>query len=319
MQCFSNPLVGIDFSQIVDAGQPTFRPPVEHAIQRAISLSRRCASKLTFFSALELAGDAEKLLTPEEKQTLTQHAGTTAETALAALVNQAQQAGVDAKAKLAYGKPWIEIVRQTIRDKHDLVIVGTRDVGTIIRLMFGTTAMKLLRQCPAPVWVSRPDTRDELRNVLVAVDLGDMFPHVVEMGLRLRSLGAKTLRLVHVVDFPLDRLWSSGLPEADTQHYHHEIRSRVENRFMQELERQLQGRIPSDIQVEIIDGSVSPGPPLLRYIERHHVDLLVLGTVTRRGLAGLFLGSTAEWLLPQVRCSVLAIKPTDFQSQVSLD
>ena len=231
----------------------------------------------------------------------------------------ARLAGVDAKAKLAHGKPWIEIVRQTVRGKHDLVIVGTRDVGTIARLMFGTTAMKLLRQCPAPVWVSRPDTPDELKNVLVAVDLGEMFPHVVEMGLALRSLGAKSLQLVHVVDFPLDRLWSTALPEADTRRYHHEIRSRAESRFTQELKRQLQGEIPNDIRVETIDGSVSPGPALLHYIEKHQVDLLVLGTVARHGFGGFFLGSTAEWLLPQVPCSVLAIKPSDFRTQITLD
>ena len=43
-------------------------------------------------------------------------------------------------------------------------------------------------------------------------------------------------------------------------------------------------------------------------------DLLVLGTVNRRGLKRAVIGSTAEAILDQVGCDVLAVKPEGFVS-----
>ena len=48
-------------------------------------------------------------------------------------------------------------------------------------------------------------------------------------------------------------------------------------------------------------------------------DLLIMGTVGRTGIPGLFIGNTADSVLRQVSCSVLAIKPDGFISPVKLD
>jgi universal stress protein E len=48
-------------------------------------------------------------------------------------------------------------------------------------------------------------------------------------------------------------------------------------------------------------------------------DLVVLGTVARIGVAGLFIGNTAEAILEQIECSVLAVKPEGFETPVSLE
>jgi len=43
-----------------------------------------------------------------------------------------------------------------------------------------------------------------------------------------------------------------------------------------------------------------------------------MGTVGRIGIRGLFIGNTAEAILNQVECSVLAVKPPGFQTPVGL-
>jgi nucleotide-binding universal stress UspA family protein len=50
-----------------------------------------------------------------------------------------------------------------------------------------------------------------------------------------------------------------------------------------------------------------------------HADLVVMGTVARTGISGFFIGNTAEAILEQVQCSVLAIKPPGFISPVKLE
>ena len=42
-------------------------------------------------------------------------------------------------------------------------------------------------------------------------------------------------------------------------------------------------------------------------------------TVVRIGVAGLFIGNTAEAILEQIECSVLAVKPEGFETPVSLE
>ena len=50
----------------------------------------------------------------------------------------------------------------------------------------------------------------------------------------------------------------------------------------------------------------------------HAIDLIVMGTVCRTGVAGFFIGNTAENVLQQVDCSVLTVKPEGFISPVKL-
>ena len=53
--------------------------------------------------------------------------------------------------------------------------------------------------------------------------------------------------------------------------------------------------------------------------EEKQVELIVMGTVCRTGLAGLLIGNTAEDVLHQVDCSVLTVKPSGFVSPVELE
>ncbi len=51
---------------------------------------------------------------------------------------------------------------------------------------------------------------------------------------------------------------------------------------------------------------------------RERIDLLVMGTVCRTGVPGFLIGNTAESVLQQVDCSVLAVKPEGFVTPVKL-
>ena len=70
-------------------------------------------------------------------------------------------------------------------------------------------------------------------------------------------------------------------------------------------------------QVHIV--KESPDIAILNHIDTHKVDLLVMGTIARTGIPGVIVGNTAERLLPQIPCSVLAVKPADFKSPITLE
>ena len=48
-------------------------------------------------------------------------------------------------------------------------------------------------------------------------------------------------------------------------------------------------------------------------------DLVVMGTVSRTGIPGLLIGNTAEVILNNFECSVLAVKPAGFVTPVMLN
>ncbi len=52
------------------------------------------------------------------------------------------------------------------------------------------------------------------------------------------------------------------------------------------------------------------------FANENRIDLLVLGTIGRSGIAGLLMGNTAERILNKVECSVLAVKPEGFVSSI---
>jgi nucleotide-binding universal stress UspA family protein len=57
-------------------------------------------------------------------------------------------------------------------------------------------------------------------------------------------------------------------------------------------------------------------PQLARQLQ---ADCIVMGTVARIGIPGFFIGNTAESILDQLECSVLAVKPPGFVTPVTLE
>ena len=50
-----------------------------------------------------------------------------------------------------------------------------------------------------------------------------------------------------------------------------------------------------------------------------NADLVILGTSSKTGVSGLLPGSTVERLLPELQCSVLALKPEGFRTMLPPD
>jgi len=57
---------------------------------------------------------------------------------------------------------------------------------------------------------------------------------------------------------------------------------------------------------------------IIKQVGMREIDVLVTGTVCRTGLAGFFIGNTAERVLSNAGCSVLTLRPDGFVSPVTL-
>ena len=229
------------------------------------------------------------------------------------------------------GTDFLEIIRQVLRHGHDLVIKPADNPSFIDRL-FGSEDMHLLRKCPCPVWLSKPGETPKYSCVMAAIDFDMDTPNEVADRLNERILELASafavadfaaLHFVHVWDAPFEmtvRIWGHDQNAADGYVERERLRHR------QALDR-LRERLEARLGAETF-GYLAPrfhlhrGPPseaipaLARQLQ---ADIVVMGTLGRTGVAGLFIGNTAETILEQLTCSVLAVKPPGFVSPVTLD
>jgi universal stress protein E len=316
---FRKILVGIDLSSADHLDSAALGAANATAVQHALWVARASGAQLTFFAALNETGQGWHWFTPRHREQAVQAVHAAAQRVLGDLVRRGQEQGVRSDFVLAPGKAWLEIIRQVLRGGHDLVLVADHAPGTLRRSLLRSTARKLVRQCPCPVWVTRPTGIARPHNVLVASDLSPVAEEALRVGLRLGRLAQAQQYLLHVVEYPLDRLWSTGVPEDWTTAYHQNVRHAVEQELRAQLDRTGCRKGECTVHTQVADGDGLPDDAILAFIQNHAVDLLVLGTVGRGGLSGLLLGNTAERLLAEVPCAILAVKPADFHSPVRLD
>lgn len=319
MSLFRNILVGVDLTQY-DA--ITLQPSdvARGVIHQALWLAEKTKARLTFFSVLDLSMEAMPQLDETDFRYLTTAAEQIVAKILPDLAQQARSKGIEAVEKMAFGSVWLEMVRQSLRDQHDLVLIGTRDRSDMERMLFGSTAIKLVRRCVCPVWVVKPGGEPSPFKILVASDLDPVAEETLRLVVELAHVAPVIIHLLHVVDFPLDRHWCiGGLPSAREEAYRRRVREHAVKELQGQIERAGASTLSPPVQVHLVDEvGILPDEGILHYLEKNAIDLVAMGTMGHGGLAGVMIGNTAERLLPQLSCSLLAVKPKDFVSPVRL-
>jgi len=309
MKRFSNILVGVDLSAGDRFVGDKLAPPTEEAVARAMWLAKLNSARLLFLYSLDVSAQAERLI--QENQGSEPTLVNQAESVLGTLVERAGQEGIEAGCLVVIGKSWFEIIRQVLRHKYDLVIVGTRHLGPVKSFLVGSTGIKLLRKCPCPVWVTQPQADRRIATILVAHDLTPVGELALELGSSMSQLQDAELHVLHALKYPeMDEMLPARVSLENTAKY------------QADAERQIEGQLAKlgltrQAQVHIVKDSADRA--ILDHIEDHDVELLVIGTVANAGIPGLITGNTAERLLPLISCSVLAVKPEGFMSPVTLE
>lgn len=318
MSQFCNILVGVDLSQYDPV---TFQPSLvaRAVVKQALWLAGKTSARVTFFSVLDLGLETVPQMEQADFHYLTTSAEQAAAKILRALVEQARAQGVEALDRMALGKGWLELVRQVLRDQHDLMMIGTRDRKGLERMLFGSTAIKVVRRCPCPVWVVKPDGEPNPLKILVASALDPVSESGLHLAAELAGVTPVEIHLLHAVDFPLDRRWSTGFPDAKGEAYRCRIRAHAIKELESQIDRAGARSVQPPVQVHLLDETgILPDEGILKFLKENPIDLLVMGTLARGGIVGVMIGNTAERLLPELKCSLLAVKPKGFVSPVKL-
>ena len=296
------------------------------ALEQAVELCKKNQASLAVVDLVEdWSREAKSWLTPEVLSELRIHELEVRQNHLKHLVEPIRQEGIQVRSRVLPGTPFLTIIREVLRHGHDLIMMTADGDGGFKERLFGSTSMHLMRKCPCPVWVVKPTQPRHYRRILAAVDPATYEGEKAALDIKIMDLATSLaerqqaeLHIVHAWLLPGESSLMSGrsqISRSDVEGY----RRVAENRHKDELNRLL---VNYDLQkldykIHLQKGAAKDLIPAVA--QENKADLIVMGTVARTGIAGFFIGNTAENVLNQVDCSVLTVKPDEFVTPVNLD
>jgi nucleotide-binding universal stress UspA family protein len=279
-----------------------FSPHAERALRHAAALAAHSGARLTVVAVndpvLVAAASAAG------------HGATVrgqVETAIAEMLARMPRptAAGEVAIDIATGAPPDEILAAATRANADLVVMGTRGLGGASKLMFGSTAERVLRAAPIPVLVV-PDYSPErmsvegdrarltVHDVLAAIGFDPTDTAVAAVAGRwARDCGA-SLTLVHVcADAPAPSWWPFAADPAPDD------RLDLAMQQLETLARTTEGAAPSALEVR--RGAVDAA--LATLVQERGAGLIVIS----RGGGHHRLGATAYRVVTDARVPALVV------------
>lgn len=228
--------------------------------------------------------------------------------------------------KILEGVPFIETIKEALRGNNGVIIkMAQSDISPKERL-FGSMDMHLMRKSPLPVLILKPKQTELPRKMLVPIDVthdpdnqkfnrtivdlagfaAERFSSEVHLLAVWRLEGEETMRNSQFLK----------VKEADIEAMIERIESNTRS-SLETFAAYLKGTfsLVSEPQIHLAKGHANIAIP--RFAQENDIELIVMGTIGRTGIPGLFIGNTAEAVLSNVDCSVLTTKPVGFITPVA--
>lgn len=234
------------------------------------------------------------------------------EHALKRLAHQTKKAEafqLKAEAHVREGRPVDEIQTIAKELKADLIVVATHGRSGLDHMLLGSTTEKLLRKAAVPVLTVRPTTHGglhadvetlDIKKILVPLDFSDFSHKALPTAIEFAKTFGSTLVLVHVVDSWLD--YPEWGPAVEMNNSPHLIKA---------ADEQLT-RVVAELQGHTAEHHVLSGVPhraLDDFVKAQNIDLTIMTTHGRSGIAHFLLGSVTEKVVRTSPSPVLVLHP----------
>ncbi len=289
----------------------------DDALVRAAELADTNAARLTVSWPVEAANG-------RDGSNLGQEIAEGARKELEAMVAPYRDRGLLIETSVPVGEPFVEIIRQVLHNGHDLLVKTSRGAGRLRRSLFGSTAMHLLRKCPCAVWLLKPEPERRKGPIVAAIDPDtedpvrqEMNQKIIELAISLSFLEETPLHVVHAWMVPHEDTVRHSpflrISKKEAETYVADIEARHRSRLDAFIEP-FKARVPG-MTVHFVKGlAFDVIPDVAR---DQDAEVIVLATLARSGMKGMLIGDNAENIINQAECSVLAVKPSAFQSPIA--
>jgi nucleotide-binding universal stress UspA family protein len=290
------------------------------SLRRAIDLAKRNNASLSLLEVIEVSeNDISRLSSKLKGQDFRE------------LLVEDRKAGIDelldetefclSRLDVLFGVAFIKVIQHVHRYSFDLVIMAAEGEGGLKQKLFGTTTLHLMRKCPCPLWVLKPSGNVAFKKILAAVDpfetddaKQDLNQKIMQLATSMAEIEKAELHVIHVWNVIGESLllrrggMTQGALKAMIDEERDDHRGALEEIMRQHSGRGIKKRS------HLLRGN--PGEIIPKFASKNNIDLVVMGTVSRQGIAGLLIGNTAEQVIQRVHASLLTVKPLGFVSPV---
>lgn len=300
MNTWKSVVVGVDFT-----------PCAATALRQAIRIAGQNQARLQVIHVIEtlVAMDLEEALRPFQadiRAGLIKDAGKTWEEFRAGVP---EASGLELAVEV--DNPVVALLRRVSQQAADLLVLGTHGTSPPDRGP-GTLATACVRHAMASVLLVRDPHAGPFTSIVACIDFSATSLKGLEQAVRMATQGGATLHVVHVFSAPWHRLHAwAPTPQASADYqkqYRDGLRRRLEA-FCEPFREDMAALRP---QFEIFDYP-GHGRGITEFVTQVGAELVVLGTRGRTNLRDLLIGSTAERVVRDAPCSILAVKPEGFE------
>jgi nucleotide-binding universal stress UspA family protein len=279
----------------------------ESALPYATELAKTMGCRVLLVSAWEEATGGMADLIPQSIRELRE----TGEAELRAFLDGAAAkvgaAGVDVKGEVHVGNPR-DVIERVI-DEHDplFLVLTTHGRSGIGRWVYGSVAGKLVREAAVPTLVVGPRVLEQqtdatIKRILVPLDGSELSEGALTPARDIALAFGAGLLVVEVLNFASQAMMF-GVPTVDVTRIDEDLTQAAEEYLAKTAER-----LGGDISVST---QVLRGPPadaLRDCAKEADIDLVVMASHSRSGIARAALGSVADRML-QGPAPVLLVRP----------
>lgn len=291
------------------------------ALDRALQLARACDAELTLGvfgsrAGLGVMGLFDRQTTVRIERAMEEQLVSR----LAELSKSLREFGhVAVKTLVRSGQPVCEQILAAVRrDAFDLVMKDRVQEPAIHRILYTPLDWDLLRHCPCPLWLVRKRGGGLPVRIVTAVDpihdahgAGALNLDILRTAQALAAPAGVSPVLYSAFTGVPPMLMSpdlSGLnPGLCMPDLYEDLRKQHQDALYALADAA--GWAHSAVRVGYGDATTA----LIDTLREQDAELLVLGTMHRRGLDQFFLGSTAERIVSQVDCDIVAVGPREPQ------
>lgn len=215
--------------------------------------------------------------------------------------------------------PSIAIIQHVLRHTHDLVIKAAEDDGG---KGFKALDMALLRKCPCTLFLHRPLKNRKAVQIAVAIapenvetSEQDLACNLLKLAQHLATFYPGKSSILSCWEFALEGfLRNSAWIDMPADAIEEMVQQEGNSNYMALHQLIKQAKLQEKPTIYHLKGD--PIEVIPTWISEKEIDVLIMGTVARTGIAGFIIGNTAENILQQLDCSLWAMKPQGFVSPV---
>ncbi len=243
---------------------------------------------------------------------------------LESMARPLRNSGLVVHTKSAWDHPRYEgIIRSAVESGADIVLKDTHHHSAISRVLLTNTDWHLIRSCPVPLWLVKPQDIAEIPTFVGAID--PLHEHhkpavlddeILVISKALADATHADVRAFHSYDPRIAAAVATANAYIPVSLPFDEIEKQIHRQHEKRFNEVVAFHDIYPKNSRLVAGVTHEELP--EYSKNVDADVVVMGAVSRNRWKRLFIGATAERTLEHLPCDLLIVKPERFETPVEI-